>query len=126
MTNHSMLFTKLMKFIHDSGLRFHDMRTAVTCGWALVGLLISETNHLNHWALYRPGLARMSSKERQFSRWLHNDKIRPMLLYPKLVQHALVVQKEMMDNSKRLKSCPICGIYQFSTRSDAEVVLFSA
>jgi hypothetical protein len=89
MTNHSTLSTNLMKFVLDSGLKFHDIRTAATFGWALVGLLISETIHLNHWALFRPGPTKMASKERQFSRWLHNDKIRPMLLYPRLVQHAL-------------------------------------
>jgi hypothetical protein len=89
MTNHSTLFTNLMKFVLGSGLKFHDIRTAATFGWALVGLLISETIHLNHWALFRPGATKVASKERQFSRWLHNDKIRPMLLYPQLVQHAL-------------------------------------
>lgn len=89
MTNHITLFSKLMKFVHDSGMKFHDLRAALTFGWALVGLLLSKATYLSQWALYRPGPAKAASKERQFSRWLHNDKIRPMLLYPTLVKHAL-------------------------------------
>lgn len=89
MSNHNTLFTNLMKFVQGSGLNFHDIRTAITFGWALVGLLVSRVTHMSQWALYRPGKAKIASKERQLSRWLHNEKIRPMLLYPVLVKHAL-------------------------------------
>lgn len=89
MSNHNTLFSNLMKFVQESGLHFHDIRSSITFGWALVGLLISRVTHMSQWALYRPGKAKTASKERQLSRWLHNEKIRPMLLYPKLVRHAL-------------------------------------
>ncbi len=56
-------------------MKFHDLRAALTFGWALVGLLHSKVTHLSQWALYRPGSAKVASKERQFSRWLHNAKI---------------------------------------------------
>ncbi len=89
MNNHSTLFYNLMQFVCGSGLRFHDLRTLQTFIWSLVGLLISESIHLSHWALYRPGAAKAASKERQLSRWLHNEKIVPMLVYRPLVKQAL-------------------------------------
>lgn len=88
-SNHTTLFYNLMRFIGDAGVRFHDLRTMATFVWAIFGLIVSECVHLNMWALFRPGKAQISSKERQFSRWLHNDRIRPMLVYRALVEKAL-------------------------------------
>jgi hypothetical protein len=81
MSNHNTLFNNLMHFVYKSGIRFHDLRTLTTFVWALVGLLVSETIHLNQWALHRPGLAKAASKERQLSRWLHNERIVPAVVY---------------------------------------------
>jgi len=39
--------------------------------------------------VFRSGKAKAASKERQFSRWLHNDRIRPMLVYRPLVKKML-------------------------------------
>lgn len=89
MSNHSTLFYNLMQFVCSAGVRFHDLRTLTTFVWAIVGLLISESIHLSHWALYRPGKAKAASKERQLSRWLHNEKIRPMLVYQRLAKRVL-------------------------------------
>ena len=68
MNNHITLFNNLMQFVYEAGIRFHDLRALITFVWALVGLIISETIHLNMWALYRPGSANAASKERQLSR----------------------------------------------------------
>lgn len=81
MSNHNTLFNNLMHFVCSSGIRFHDLRTLTTFVWAVVGLLVSETIHLNRWALHRPGSAKAASKERQLSRWLHNEKIVPAVVY---------------------------------------------
>jgi hypothetical protein len=78
-----------MQFVYEAGIRFHDLRALITFVWALVGLIISETIHLNIWALYRPGKANAASKERQLSRWLHNDKITPAVIYRPLLRQAL-------------------------------------
>ncbi|HXV97667.1 MAG TPA: transposase, partial [Anaerolineae bacterium] len=85
MSNHNTLFNNLMHFVCSSGMRFHDLRTISTFVWALVGLIVSETIHLNLWALHRPGPAKAASKERQLSRWLHNDKIEPAVVYRPLL-----------------------------------------
>lgn len=88
-SNHNTLFYNLMHFICGSGLRCHDLRTTTTFVWAVFGLILSECVHLNLWALFRPGTAKIASKERQFSRWLHNDRIDPMWVYRPLVEKVM-------------------------------------
>lgn len=89
MNNHNTLFYNLTRFVCDPGVRFPDLRLLATFIWAVVGLIISETIHLSHWALFRPGPAKAASKERQLSRWLHNERIRPMLIYRPLIEKVL-------------------------------------
>jgi hypothetical protein len=89
MNNHNTLFYNLIQFICKTGLRLPDLRLIATFGWAVTGLLISETVHLSQWALFRSGVQKAASKERQFQRWLHNERIRPMLVYPALIKAAL-------------------------------------
>lgn len=89
MHNHNTLFYNLTQFVYDPGVRFPDLRLGATFIWALVGLIVSETIHLSQWALFRPGAAKAASKERQLSRWLHNERIRPLLLYRPLIQQVL-------------------------------------
>jgi hypothetical protein len=84
-SNHTTLFTNLMKFICGAGMRLPDLRLTATFVWAVFGLIVSESIHLNQWALFRGGKANVASKERQFSRWLHNDRVRPMRVYQTLV-----------------------------------------
>ena len=89
MTNHITLFYNLMKFVRDGGIRFHDIRILCTFVWAIVGVIWSHKPHFSHWILFRQGSAKAASKERQFSRWLHNEKIRPMLVYQSFVKQML-------------------------------------
>lgn len=89
MNNHNTLFYNLTQFVCDAGVRLPDLRLTITLLWAVVGLIISETVHLSHWALFRPGAAKAASKERQLARWLHNERIRPMLVYRPLIEEVL-------------------------------------
>jgi len=89
MTNHNTLFYNIMKFIRDGGISFHDLRIYQTFVWALVGVIESKKPHFSHWLPFRRGPAKAASKERQFSRWLHNEKIRPMLIYQRFVRRIL-------------------------------------
>lgn len=89
MSNHNTLFNNLMRFVCSSGIRLHDLRAQTTFGWALVGLIIGGTIHLNLWALHRPGISQAASKERQLSRWLHNEKIVPAMVYRPLMVKVL-------------------------------------
>jgi hypothetical protein len=88
-SNHTTLFYNLMQFVCGSGVRLHDLRVTATFVWAIFGLIVSESVHLSQWALFRPGKTQVASKERQFSRWLHNDRIRPMLVYQPLLEKVM-------------------------------------
>jgi hypothetical protein len=89
MTNHNTLFYNIMKFIRDGHSAFHDLRILETFVWAIVGVIESKKPHFSHWLPFRTGSAKAASKERQFSRWLHNDKIRPMLIYQTFIKQIL-------------------------------------
>lgn len=78
-----------MPFIRVCHHIFHDMRVLNTFAWAIVGLILSKRPHSSHWLPFRPGLTQAASKERQFLRWLHNDKIDPMKIYLPLVHEVL-------------------------------------
>src|SRR5690606_41283224 len=77
MDNHNTLFYNLTHFVRDTDLRFPDLRLSATFMWAVVGLNIGETIHLNHWAIFRPGTAQAASQARQGSRWLPSGRRRP-------------------------------------------------
>ena len=79
-----------MSFIWQAGVRLNDLRNIVTFVWAIVGLIASGTVHLSVWSLYRPGKVKASSKERQYSRWLHNDKIKVNETYRELASLAFI------------------------------------
>jgi hypothetical protein len=89
MTNHNTLFYNIMKFIRDGHLAFHALRILETFIWAIVGAIESKKPHFSHWLPFRRGPAKAASKERQFSRWLHNEKIRPMLIYQAFIKEML-------------------------------------
>lgn len=89
MSNHNTLFYNIMTFLRDGRISFHDIRIFATFAWAIVGVIRSQKPHFSHWLPYRRGTAKAASKERQFSRWLHNEKIRPMLIYQGFVERIL-------------------------------------
>lgn len=89
MSDSLILYRTLLEFVWQNGIRFHDLRCLMTFVWALVGLILSQQIHLSQWALYRPGRAKASSKQRQLSRWLHNGKINPSQVYGPLIKRVL-------------------------------------
>ncbi len=84
------LYASMSKFVFSNGVRFHDMRVAVTFIWCLVGLVLSGKIHLSQWALHRPGKSAAASKVRQIARWLQNEKIKPKQVYRNLLNAALI------------------------------------
>lgn len=84
------LYSSIMGFVWQAGMRFNDLRNAHTFVWAMVGLIASGSIHLSMWSLYRNSRAKAASIERQFSRWLHNDKIEPDKVYANLATLAFV------------------------------------
>jgi hypothetical protein len=56
----------------------------------VIGLIHSGSVNLTKWALYVQSRANFAqSKQRRFSRWLHNPRINPQRLYSPLIQAAL-------------------------------------
>ena len=89
MGNSLKLYHTIMEFLFNSGVRLHDIRVFSTLGWSLVGVLMSQHVSLNRWCQHRPGQAKAESKVRQFSRWLHNPKIKAAAIYRPLIRTAL-------------------------------------
>jgi hypothetical protein len=83
MSEYPSLYVTILQFIGQT-MPFNDLRNKVTFAWAIVGLLLSKSIHPSEWLLYRRGPAKAASKARQFSRWLHNDKIKPNEIYRNL------------------------------------------
>lgn len=84
------LYGSIMSFVGQARVKFSDIRLASTYGWMLVGLILSQSIHLNRWALYRPAKSGARSRERQISRWLHNERIKVGEVYQRLITAALV------------------------------------
>ncbi len=83
------LYRTIMDLVLSSHVRFHDIRCLMTFVWAIVGLVSEKTVHLSKWSNHRLGDSRAASKQRQFVRWLRNNKIEVAAIYPKLAQKAL-------------------------------------
>ena len=84
------LYGSIMSFVWQTEMRFNDLRNLSTFVWAIVGLLASGSIHLSIWSLYRNSRAKAASIERQFSRWLHNAKIKPDKIYKNLASLAFI------------------------------------
>jgi hypothetical protein len=89
MGKHLDLYRTILALVGQT-TRTNDLRNTVTFAWMVVGLLLSKTIHLGQWGLQREGSALAASKERQISRWLHNPKLKPAVVYRDLVTAALL------------------------------------
>lgn len=83
------LYRTMLRFVWENGIRFHDLRCLATFVWMVTGLMLSHVVHLGRWAAHRKVEVKAASKERQFSRWLHNVKIEPLKVYRPMIAKAL-------------------------------------
>jgi hypothetical protein len=88
------VYRTMLGFVWESGIRFHDLRCLATFVWMVTGLVMSHMVHLGRWAAHRKAEVRAASKERQFSRWLHNGKIEPLKVYRPVIVKALLELQE--------------------------------
>ena len=86
MSDSLTLYRTIIDMILNSQIHFHDFRCLITFAWAIVGLLMEKSVHLSKWGLHRPGEAQAASKQRQYVRWLKNDKIEHKPIYKKLAK----------------------------------------
>jgi hypothetical protein len=78
-----------MELIITSRVHFHDIRCLTTFAWAIVGVILERCVHLSRWSNRRPGEVLAASKQRQFARWLANEKIKENVIYHTLAKKAL-------------------------------------
>jgi len=83
------LYRTISGLLLNAGVRFHDLRCQATFLWAVVGLILEKSVHLGQWSRHYPGETQQASRERRFSRWLHNPNIDALGLYAKLFRYAL-------------------------------------
>ncbi len=86
---HDDLVNALLSLIPQTAYR--DLRRLNTLAWAITGLCLTHTVRLGAWAQVLPSPAQSAaSRERRFSRWLHNRAIHPQEWYLPVVQAALM------------------------------------
>lgn len=83
------LYRTILGIIMNSHVHFHDIRCLATFAWAIIGILQEKSVHLSKWSILRSGNAVVASKQRQFARWLNNNRIVPGELYKPMAQTAL-------------------------------------
>jgi hypothetical protein len=93
MSDNLSLYRTIMELVLKSKVHFHDLRCLITFVWAIVGVILEECVHLGKWGIHRPGNADAASKERQFSRWLENNKIHEAEIYKQVARAGLASWK---------------------------------
>lgn len=89
MENTSRLYDALVTLLGQSK-EWADIRHLYTLVWMVMGLIHSGSVNLTKWTMYIHSRAVFAqSKQRRFSRWLHNPRINPQRLYRPLIQGAL-------------------------------------
>jgi len=89
MSDSLKLYRTIAELILNSKVRFHDKRCLVTFIWAVVCVIMEKSVNISKWIAHRVGDAQAASKERQFMRWLNNNKINEVHIYRKLARTAL-------------------------------------
>jgi hypothetical protein len=90
MSESLQIYRTISALLLNAGVRFHDIRCQATFLWAVVGLILEKSIHPGQWSKYRLGFTKQASRERRFSRWLHNPKIVVLDLYALLFKFALL------------------------------------
>jgi hypothetical protein len=89
MNNTSRLYETLVTLLKQSK-EWVDIRHLYTLSWMVIGLMQSSCISLTQWGVYIHSRALFAqSRQRRFSRWLHNSRINVRRLYSPLVQTAL-------------------------------------
>lgn len=94
MTRTSRLYDELNKWLGQSK-QWADRRHLCTLVWMVMGLICSGCVSLTAWTLYVESQAIFAqSRQRRFSRWLHNPRINVQHLYSPIIEAALATWDE--------------------------------
>ena len=70
------LYDVVLEFIRQCP--WSDLRHALVLAWMVIGLIESGRSNLTHWIKsVETGAVYAQSKQRRFSRWMHNPRIHP-------------------------------------------------
>lgn len=85
----SRLYNALVALLGQSE-EWADARHLYTLVWMVIGLIHEGSVNLTKWGMHMHSRAKFAqSKQRRFSRWLHNSRINVHRLYSPLIQAAL-------------------------------------
>lgn len=83
------LHSALVKLLRQSQ-EWSDVRHLYTLAWMVIGLIASGCISLTKWGAHMQSRAVFAqSRQRRFSRWLHNPRINVQRLYSSLIRAAL-------------------------------------
>jgi hypothetical protein len=80
------LYRTITALILTSRVHFHDKRGLTPFLWMVVCTLLEKHIHLPKWVPHRVGEAQAASKQRQFVRWLTNERLQELALYRPLLK----------------------------------------
>ena len=93
MKNASPFYDALVQFVGQ--VPWADQRHRAVLVWMVIGVVQEGSVNLTRWLAHVETAARdAQSTQRRFSRWLHNRRIHPGVLYTPLIQTALAAWQE--------------------------------
>lgn len=86
----SRLYDALSQYLRQCNLQWQDVRHLQTLCWMMIGIIESQTVHLNGFGVYVVSRAQIAqSHQRRFRRWLSNRRINITAAHHALIQQAL-------------------------------------
>lgn len=86
----SRLYDALSQYLSQCGIQWQDARHLQTLCWMMIGMIQSQSVHLNGFGVYVISRAQVAqSHQRRFRRWLSNRRIDVVSAHHALMQQAL-------------------------------------
>jgi hypothetical protein len=82
------LYDVVLEFIRQC--HWSDVRHSLVFAWMVLGMIESGRSNLTHWiSSVETEAVYAQSTQRRFSRWMHNSRIHPTVVYGPLITWAL-------------------------------------
>jgi hypothetical protein len=86
----SRLYDALSQYLRQRDIQWQDVRHLQTLCWMMIGIIQSQTVHLNGFGVYVVSRAKVAqSHQRRFRRWLSNRRINVVSAHHALITQAL-------------------------------------
>jgi hypothetical protein len=91
MTSTSRLYDALSRYLSQCEIKWQDVRHLQTLCWMIIGMIQSQSVHLNGFGVYIKSRAQVAqSHQRRFRRWLSNRRIDVIAAHHALIQPRLL------------------------------------